>query len=500
MREKKEQTEETQAVANKAALALFDGSQIADHSKIFVASYRQEWRLEKTSSAVLQADMVIAAVGGGRWFREIAADPVWTGQLTWECDSVAGSDEGTGMPGFPLKTLAELSRRLQNVQGGATYVVNILGAATSATDLPLFRPRIIPGVAGSVMAIRFVGLRTVMALGSGALTAATATAGNVQGSIAGPAVWANFIGRHIRMTSGAANGAVAVILEDLGAGSAEVSEWINESTLALTAIPAAADTYEIVSETSWLTPLQVFSTAVQNMDVEMVNLSIDTASFVGLDTLRMTGCRTTVPIAVPGSLGDLAKVFARNHAWSFGALSTGFSLFTSAFLEIVGGGAVNARLQVSLSSSCRIRNFVMNRSQFTTQGGAVIIVPGGVVNLQAGTKWGIHRSPAATPGLNIIKGTTCVIAGTLYGQLNSVGCKVASGATCMVTAAVTPTLTGTVELNFDDQVTALPDLLPSAGLLLPAAAPLVTWAQWAGAPFNRNVVSFKSAAKIINLI
>jgi hypothetical protein len=39
----------------------------------------------------------------------------------------------------------------------------------------------------------------------------------------------------------------------------------------------------------------------------------------------------------------------------------------------------------------------------------------------------------------------------------------------------------------------------SAGMVLPAASALATWANWTAAPFSRNVMSYKTGARIISI-
>jgi len=115
---------------------------------------------------------------------------------------------------------------------------------------------------------------------------------------------------------------------------------------------------------------------------------------------------------------------------------------------------------------------------------------------------GCFDAPAGFSAVQIRRGNTLMLDGPLFGSGavggSLFGVTVDEGAQFFITTAVTPTLTNTAgELQMDGSATAIPPLV--AGAAVPAASALATWADWAAAPFSRNVVSYKSGAKIITV-
>ena len=90
--------------------------------------------------------------------------------------------------------------------------------------------------------------------------------------------------------------------------------------------------------------------------------------------------------------------------------------------------------------------------------------------------------------------------GGLYGSGNAGRGLSIQGARsgAIIGAAYTPTITGGAgDIRWQAAGTAIPPLVGGAGV--PAAAALTTWAQWAAAPFNRQVQDYGTGCYLIGL-
>lgn len=163
-------------------------------------------------------------------------------QATWYVNSATGNDANDGATALtPLLTLAELGRRWQGRTLAQNTTINLSGTFTEPLQLFATNPL--------NFTVTVVGQAPTQT-GTGSLTAAFvayAPATNVDAKVTDAAqTWAPLIGHRVRMTSGAANGAIAWLIKDLGANVARVSQFVNRATGAA-ATPAAGDTY--VTET-----------------------------------------------------------------------------------------------------------------------------------------------------------------------------------------------------------------------------------------------------------
>ena len=156
--------------------------------------------------------------------REVG-DPAYAVMENWFIDPVSGDDkhDGDSVNGA-LKTLDELSRRLRDQEINQTTIIQLLGDVP-ATDRPVLRLNI--GDNGFVV-IR--GTKTPLAIGT--LTAVTNKnpAANQPYEITDSALADDFgplglVGKQIRLTGGAQEGATAWIAKDLTGKKARVSFW-----------------------------------------------------------------------------------------------------------------------------------------------------------------------------------------------------------------------------------------------------------------------------------
>jgi len=100
------------SVATIAALgALPDDTDTPDW--VWVEALLCYWHRNRTSTLFPDGITNVAAVGGGRWQRVVETTaPDWLTRTTWELDPALGNDENPGTTALPLRTIAELNRRL----------------------------------------------------------------------------------------------------------------------------------------------------------------------------------------------------------------------------------------------------------------------------------------------------------------------------------------------------------------------------------------------------
>lgn len=497
----------TPQVASLAALTALKSAINGD--SVLVATLLRPFQLDLSSAAVVDGINTVATWNGiGRWLGVPTPVPHWTNQLLWDVDST-GSVEASGIRGAGAPVpLAEFCRRVRRGRG-QTFELNALGPITAAdvyapqidvdsprATTPPPPPTLTP--APPPTKVQITGTRTTMA--SGTFTATTATVGNAQATVTDVTVtWASFIGRHIVATSGPIGtiGAEAVVLEDLGAGAAEVSEWGFPSNGVTSATPGPGVTFKIVSNSLFGSSFRVNPQTVAGVQTELRNLETTTTdgglAFGGLMTFR--GCSHTSAMGVLGNFGDINFV---GSAWRYAVLKSAFVAPTTA-VALLLGGSVFARHQVTNGGLMRVSNFVSNRGCFR-----IAVAPffntGGRIANPTGTKWGIHRGPATEPALSVRGDVQVSIGGKFYGAGNAVLTDVREGGAVFIGSAVTPTATGTTELILEGSGTALPGLEASAGAVLPALAALTSWAQWAAAPFSRNAMNYTKGSKIISMV
>ncbi len=192
-------------VANIAALALLpDDSDTPDwvwvSSATSVGCY---WHRNVDSTLVPDGITVVAAIGGGRWERCVpSTSPVWLVQATWYVNPLIGNDEAGGGILAPLRTVAELNRRLSVGPIGQATTVWIIGSAV----MP--EAHLAVDTDGYLFTVR--GLLTASGTGSiGTWTTrnhATPEATLITDPVVGD--WTPYEGSRIDITSGASVGAV----------------------------------------------------------------------------------------------------------------------------------------------------------------------------------------------------------------------------------------------------------------------------------------------------
>lgn len=246
-------------IASLATLAVSAGS-------AYVESVRDVYVYRAASTATADGITVLAAAGGvGRWERLSLGHPSWNAQADWGIHPTTGSDEAVGTAAAPLKTSAELQRRI-GVWGTLPPVTNLQVQA----DLPVLQSfRLFAtlsegdGTVGEARALSITGARSQVITGT--LTGYTALsrvgAGSRNTITTGTAInWALYVDKMIRLTSGTGTGYFAWVQAG-GVDTATLTPWVLESATDLPAGPpltpllqpvgiVAGNTFEVLSVTS----------------------------------------------------------------------------------------------------------------------------------------------------------------------------------------------------------------------------------------------------------
>ena len=417
--------DDTLIVANLAALSATDMSVRGNSETAYVQSLRSYFIYDQTSAITSDGITVVNATGGGRWLRQPIPSESWAYQANWFCNPSTGSDQNDGSTSLTaIQNLAELDRRLSNQILQQTTIVTLLGSY-SAQYLKLRNVRITSNLAnvGGNGPFRLIiqgdssawtTFFTSNVAGITSFQSVTRVTGGVRYAVTdnnlGGTDPATFVGRRIRLTSGANSGATAWVLKKLSATQFATGPFIAAlnatTTVAFAATivtPVAGNTYviedvvgvkgiEIVTSayrpdirdgtavTSLSTPImahldvgQGVTTAIACMDSNVVIASV----LFGSDAVprpTMYACRTACFVVAvgPGSLvGCLLACPTSIQVGSSGVVNG------TSFLAI--GAAVGA--SVSASLLCIIGQTFSLASDATSQGVSLIGPPGGTLSI-----------------------------------------------------------------------------------------------------------------------
>lgn len=250
-------------VADLASLAaLPDSGDVSD--LVWVDSLLCYWHRNRFSLLASDGITVLPAIGGGNWERIVSTTaPDWCSQASWGVDPVLGDDENVGTPASPLATFAELDRRLS------------VGAIQQSTEVALPAGAVLPdskvsvqlpvATAGVTFTIR--GTPTTVIDGTIASYVDRNHATGVGTQITSAAVpdWTAFEGMRIRITSGAATGAIAWIGKanpaGVGVATARTSRFATyvEATGVATAVAVPVGSDFVIESLPEVTSLHVYA-------------------------------------------------------------------------------------------------------------------------------------------------------------------------------------------------------------------------------------------------
>jgi hypothetical protein len=512
-------------VPNIAALTALPTGSLIQGIHVIVDTVDQAFELDKAGTETLDGITIVATdTGVGRWLRLLTAVPKWSHQLTWFVDNAGGNDENAGdsaVVGHPLKTLAEVSRRLQAVDL-SVYTINVLSAVPN-TDTFQFSPSFTTNGTLSLFNATFniVGQVTSTGPNTGlVVTAATTTdpTTNSQATVTAvtPGGWATHLGKIIQMTSGALNGLTAVVLKDLGANQARVSNWFNPVALTVTiGSPGVNDTFNILDFTNVDANLQLAGQPTRCF-ITFKNLSFSALASITMN-IEQVICNTC-EILFPLSTTTTANVMRFNARTEFqgctitppaGAANRPILCF-DARLRFNGGGILNADPAVTNTGRMEFVNGPV------VQGGRVsagVFSPGflsdtapnsGSLAVFAGAG-GLGIFDSAAEGLRVERGGFASADSVLYGQGNATfGVTALNGGALTIRTGLTQRITGgTNNLQLEGVATAFQSWESLAGTAVganyPALSALATWANLAAAPFNGSAVSYTKGSKIITV-
>jgi hypothetical protein len=237
-------------VADFAAVTALDDAAFAEGANVAVASVRDFFELDKTSTLTVDGVTVLAtASGSGRWLRRSVPSLAWVSQTTWHINASTGDDENDGnTAGTALATHAELVRRIGDLPVMDFVFVNIDSDLTEDIQMPF---RCITEGGQLVGAMLYSGTTSVVR--SGTFTAGTQDwvhtpqASRQEGLVvqSGLGSWERAIGQRIRVTSGPSTDAVSWVLSNTAADTARVSTWMDINTFGGVAGPSSGDDYDI---------------------------------------------------------------------------------------------------------------------------------------------------------------------------------------------------------------------------------------------------------------
>lgn len=187
-----------------------------------------------------------AGLGSGGGLPFLTSPPLFVNATT-------GNDNNDGLTSATaLLTLRELGRR---------YYGRILTAGATISVVGNFLEPLFLETAGPPGAILRVNGDTPTIVGSGTLTGASqaySAAANTDCRITdGVQAWAGLVNARIRFTSGAASGAMAWVLADLGAGVARIGQLVSPTTGNMAALPGIGDAYVVETLTTKIAGFRV---------------------------------------------------------------------------------------------------------------------------------------------------------------------------------------------------------------------------------------------------
>lgn len=468
-------------------LQALNVSTLEDSQLFYVTGRRRYFRWDASSTAAALSGEVVVPTSAPAAGRFISVD--WTTsienalQAAWTIDPVNGSDDAAA---GPLATFQEYARRVPVLFISQTVTI---AATLPDSDNLVYEPQVhwMQSLSATYPTLTITGTRSLGA--NNATVSSSDETGNAAPLIdIGIALTPGTI---IQATSGAVNGSTAVVLAVIAGTQFRTSPW-NTAAFARSAPPSVADTVAVVTLPT-----------INNIGITANTVGTLTFSNLNIKNIRSMGSATGSAFFDICTFG-LAQAISppAGTAWIF----RGSACSTSGIMQAASAGCgLQFRQAGIIRPTDTISCAGLSRAEFTNtvvQSGNIDIGTPGFVGAGLSTLFisslGIFGVNA---GINLLARRSAggSIEGTLYGPNPggaSVGTAVREGGNLKVKSTVTPTLTGATELIFEGAGTAIPAL--AAGGAVPAASALATWANWTAGPFNRDVMSYKSAGCGIN--
>lgn len=504
------------SVSTFAELSQIRDSKMQTGALAYVGSRKGVFVLDKSSPLSVMTSSVAATKSGvGKWVRSIAPNSHWASQDLWFLDPVSGSDDNDGAAsGSAIKTLEELTWRLSFLYQGLPYLINVLNDISGADKMcwnPIMLPRregLTTLGSGQRASVVFQGTQTTVRTGTftGASTSTTVSAqATITDSNGGD--WNLERDKLFHVTSGGSSGTTGWIDENLGAGVCRVSSPMNSAGTGL-AGGGFTGTYKVVELTKWncefVINAPLTSVIVRFKDIDFRSSANSLLSLNSSAACIFTRCKFVSTTGVPSILCTQAQfnscvfnslagtpatpttmsTFKPNHLRNIYTLGC---LMRSITLEPFNS-MIEVNSDLLMVGGSRIRNC---SSGAPSSGGKVLL--NGFTHF---FNWeGLSTADAAIvvrgEGSSVVLGggTNCGVNGQCTASL-TYGLRVENGGKFLIhPTTATPTLSGSLgEIIFEGGTKMIPVLTGSAAV--PAEATCNSWAQWAAAPFNSNLVSY----------
>jgi hypothetical protein len=420
-------------VATPAALSLVSVIGMPDGAMVSVNSLRDAFVLETSSTAPDGITIATSPTAGRVWRRLGMSSPAWldpTAAPSYAIDGSTGDDLAAGDALHPIATWAELDRRIHDqpiAYPMAVSIANYDGPALVRLTVDSFTGGKVT-ISGTPNAALHTGTVNVYT--------AKAPASNLPYRLtdAGVADWSPYIGKRLRLTSGAESGAVAWVLKNV-AGTAWTSPWCSPNGGFAAATPAHGDAYVIETLPTVLPTIRILGNPIPgNGPVLFSGLTISGTVADSSVLLVFFGCDVTelmlgegtsallfgclgMPLMNPGSSVSMTRCAPIGSNATFGSNPPGtLTTFDDVVAINMAGGVV------------------VNSSTVLVSAGGL-----GVFDSGAGAGIAIHGD-----GVYVTKRGILHTIGPLYGSGHvGVGVRADGGCVPEYIAGQKPTITGT---------------------------------------------------------
>ena len=176
-------------------------------------------------STLAQNGVTVLAGTGGVWQRLGWGAEEWRNQGAWFIDETNGADTNPGTALAPLASFDEFVRRVRGGRLKQLTEVTIIGNLSTGLEGTIETDRIPNGIEikGQVVTIGTHSIAAATALAAATNTPPQITVAGLDWTAAG------YVGKRIRLTTGAGAGATAWVMKDLGAGAARLTQWYRQS-------------------------------------------------------------------------------------------------------------------------------------------------------------------------------------------------------------------------------------------------------------------------------
>ena len=330
----------------------------------------------------------------GKWLRSHTVSPHWQQQQEWYIHPTNGDDEAVGDDEAPIQTWEEFRRRVGEGNWQSDVQVNWIGGDDSQAVRGDF-------ILQDSAQFRVIGTPTVTASGQFTSGTAQVPASNQRQVLNDTgATFTGLEGQCVRITSGAASGAVAFIVEVLSATSIVTTGFSRETSSTSTTLvtPVGDETYEVLSfpqaatldfsihrrsEGGGFITTDVFVEYLEFTSGLSRHRLISNATFATAHACRFIGLGL---VMAPSSQFDACHIQVAQTEGTSGSIRA--SLFTNEFTTFLDFYAVNTFVdqntmffEQGVHVHGKIRCYTAGFSSWNSATAGVRVLPGGVVDI-----------------------------------------------------------------------------------------------------------------------